>query len=195
MRAVKIEKPNVARRIVAAIRGGNPPGQFLKRNPSDLMWYDVGNRHATEKTSQALREKSMAEKNGETKVESEGDVRKRLLEQAISEAKATRERLSKEGNLGSSCLDPDTFELLIPPQYMPSSSASAPSKVGKAAGAIEGKESGKTSKGIISLKVGDPNGGSQEPSENLGTLDEDGNILPTDNDILCGRGGKCQNIS
>jgi hypothetical protein len=116
VRAVKIEKPNVARRIVAAIRGGDPPGRFMKRNPNDLMWYDVGNRHATEKTSQALREKSQSEKNGMVPGTSEADVRNRLLEQALSEARATRLRLGKEGGskIGN-CLDPTTFKLLTNP--------------------------------------------------------------------------------
>jgi hypothetical protein len=60
-KATKMDKPNVARRIVRAIRQGNPPGRFLKKSDDD-MWRDVGDKVAAEKTSQGLRERSNAEK-------------------------------------------------------------------------------------------------------------------------------------
>lgn len=62
VRAPKIEKPNVARIIVRAIRNGEPPGRFLKKHPETGKWYDIGDKKAAEKTSQALREKSDEEK-------------------------------------------------------------------------------------------------------------------------------------
>ena len=61
MQASKPNKPRVSRRIVLAIRQGNPPGRFLKKE-EDGKWYDVGDQVATEKTSQGLRERSNAEK-------------------------------------------------------------------------------------------------------------------------------------
>mmetsp|Transcript_18275 Transcript_18275/g.50893 ORF Transcript_18275/g.50893 Transcript_18275/m.50893 type:complete len:231 (+) Transcript_18275:1611-2303(+) len=61
VRATKMDKPNVARKIVRAIRQGNPPGRFLRKGP-DNMWRDVGDKIAAEKTSQGLRERSNAEK-------------------------------------------------------------------------------------------------------------------------------------
>ena len=61
VRATKMDKPNVARKIVRAIRKGNPPGRFLRKGP-DGMWRDVGDKVAAEKTSQGLRERSNAEK-------------------------------------------------------------------------------------------------------------------------------------
>ena len=61
VRATKMDKPNVARKIVRAIRLGNPPGRFLRKSP-DNMWRDVGDKVAAEKTSQGLRERSNAEK-------------------------------------------------------------------------------------------------------------------------------------
>jgi len=61
IRAIKMDKPNVARKIVKAIRMGDPPGRFLKKG-EDGRWYDVGDRTAAEKTSQGLRERSNAEK-------------------------------------------------------------------------------------------------------------------------------------
>lgn len=223
VRAIKIEKPNVARRIVAAIRGGSPPGRFLRKNPKDLKWYDVGNKQATEKTSQALREKSQAEKNG--KVASEGDVRKRLLEQALYEARATRMRLTKEANgasLGGSCLDPNTLTLLLPKYPAVSQStglrpysaalASGSGSAGEASDATGGPKGSKevqenAKKSLIDI-AGNANGkpsilevavmadknmpmdeASAEPSASKGVVDGDGNILVTENDILCGRGG------
>ena len=56
-----MDKPAVARKIVKAIRHGNPPGRFLKKG-DDGLWYDVGDRTAAEKTSQGLRERTNAEK-------------------------------------------------------------------------------------------------------------------------------------
>lgn len=61
VRATKMDKPNVARKIVRAIRQGNPPGRFLRKS-SDGNWRDVGDKVAAEKTSQGLRERSNAEK-------------------------------------------------------------------------------------------------------------------------------------
>jgi hypothetical protein len=211
VRAIKIEKPNVARRIVAAIRGGNPPGRFLKRNGDDLMWYDVGNRHATEKTSQGLREKSQAEKTGKPESSSptsEGDVRKRLLEQALQEARVTRMRLSKEGGGAAGCLDPETLTLLVRPQFMDTTTDGATTtKAGdtstKEKGGADSKttdEASKEKKGdngvrkltlpldMKDIKMMDVNG-VIGPSSSIGELDENGDILVTENDILCGRGG------
>lgn len=56
-----MDKPNVARKIVRAIRSGNPPGRFLRKGTHN-MWVDVGDKVAAEKTSQGLRERSNAEK-------------------------------------------------------------------------------------------------------------------------------------
>ena len=268
VRAIKIEKPNVARRIVAAIRGGNPPGRFLKRNPRDLKWYDVGNKHATEKTSQALREKTNAEKNG--KVPSDGDVRKRLLEVALQEARATRLRLSKEQNMKSlpaKNLSPAELCILVP-AYPPSTTTTfggtaanvnfmstpltdgttkastsavttttttttttqmpeqngakstvstagesstaasvtptTPVDAAKAAQLIMGVD-GKRVLGELARNLPDKpsllevavladkqmplDEAASEPSASKGVVDAEGNIIVTDNDILCGRGG------
>jgi len=75
MKAIKIVKPRVARKIVKAIRTGNPPGRFLKKSSKDNKWYDVGDRNAAEKASQALREKSQNEKK-ETKAKAKARYKK-----------------------------------------------------------------------------------------------------------------------
>jgi hypothetical protein len=43
-------------KIVEHIRGLNPPGRLLKQDPQTDLWYDIGDKKATEKTRQALRE-------------------------------------------------------------------------------------------------------------------------------------------
>lgn len=61
MRAPKIQKPSVARVIVRAIRNGDPPGRFLRKDEKLGKWVDIGDKKAAEKTSQALREKPTEE--------------------------------------------------------------------------------------------------------------------------------------
>lgn len=58
LEAKRRDKPRIAKIIVDQIRNQNPSGRFLKKiNCRDkLMWQDVGNVKAREKTSQALRE-------------------------------------------------------------------------------------------------------------------------------------------
>lgn len=51
----KRQKALVAKSIVHAIRSQNPPGRFLQK-ADDEFWYDIGDKRACEKTSQALRE-------------------------------------------------------------------------------------------------------------------------------------------
>jgi hypothetical protein len=63
--AFQIQKPSVARVIVRAIRNGDPPGRFLKKDEKTGKWVDVGDKKAAEKTSQALREKTGEEQESE----------------------------------------------------------------------------------------------------------------------------------
>lgn len=53
----RLEKPLVAMEVIKEWRALNPMGRFLKQHPETKLWYDVGDRKAREKTSQALREK------------------------------------------------------------------------------------------------------------------------------------------
>jgi len=62
VRAPKVQKPSVARVIVRAIRNGDPPGRFLKKDDKTGKWKDIGDKKAAEKTSQALREKTDEDK-------------------------------------------------------------------------------------------------------------------------------------
>lgn len=45
-----------------AIRNGDPPGRFLRKDDKTGKWIDIGDKKAAEKTSQALREKTGDEK-------------------------------------------------------------------------------------------------------------------------------------
>ena len=63
VRAPKIQKPSVARVIVRAIRNGDPPGRFLRKDDKTGKWVDIGDKKAAEKTSQALREKTIEERD------------------------------------------------------------------------------------------------------------------------------------
>jgi hypothetical protein len=51
---LKTEKLKISRSIVAAIREQN--GRFLEKSTDQNAWYDIGDKKAVEKTSQALRE-------------------------------------------------------------------------------------------------------------------------------------------
>lgn len=52
----KFEKMRISRGIVTFLRNQTPPGRFLEQNTVTGLWYDIGEKKALEKTSQALRE-------------------------------------------------------------------------------------------------------------------------------------------
>jgi len=54
----KMHKSHISARIVRAVRGGDRPGRFLKRDGRTGRWHEVGDRVAFRKTGQALREKA-----------------------------------------------------------------------------------------------------------------------------------------
>lgn len=54
----RLDKPLVALGIIRDWRGQDPPGRFLKLDEKTGLWFDVGDKKAREKTSQALREKA-----------------------------------------------------------------------------------------------------------------------------------------
>jgi hypothetical protein len=160
IRATKMDKPNVARRIVRAIRQGTPPGRFLKKS-EDGKWYDVGDRTAAEKTSQGLRERSNAEKR----------QRSALRESSTKDGEAPA---SKKPKVGADILSQATFTGTIP------LSLSMRTENPKAAKDKKAKKSGKAG------KDGEEEGGESLPPN---SVDKDGNPVVTDYDILCGRGG------
>lgn len=54
----RLDKPLVALEIINTWRSQVPPGRFLKLDEPSGLWFDVGDKKAREKTSQALREKA-----------------------------------------------------------------------------------------------------------------------------------------
>jgi len=56
------EKQAVALNIVQQIRNLNPPGRFIRQDKRNMQWYDIGNKDAMRKVSQAIRD----EENGDS---------------------------------------------------------------------------------------------------------------------------------
>jgi len=54
--STKRQKMTISRSIVEAVRNLNPPGRFLEKDLNTGLWFDVGDKKAVEKTSQALRD-------------------------------------------------------------------------------------------------------------------------------------------
>jgi len=208
VRAIKVEKPNVSRRIVRAIRSGLPPGRFLKKYPQDDMWYDVGDKHAAEKTSQALREKIRKGEDDEMRPE----TGKRKLNDATISRPGKMPNYDPQnqqpGGVGNVPLNPappyfgmahNNSNIVAPSQLRqygvglqinsivpPKGQETSNSKT------IENKKrEGKNQKQNASGKGGIQveKGGRANAEEEFVPLDKNGNILVTDHDILCGRGG------
>jgi len=155
--ATKMDKPNVARKIVRAIRSGNPPGRFLKKW-EDNMWRDVGDKVAAEKTSQGLREKTNAEKRRRSAVREST----RVTHEETTGNDTKRDKLSNE----VSSLNEDS---VIPPNFNAEKSSHTGLKNNNQKG---------TDENITTIE-----------SLPANAVDKDGNVLVTDHDILCGRGG------
>jgi len=56
IRSDKREKPIVSFQVVEEIRCLDPPGRFLRQEKKNELWYEIGNKKAREKASQALRD-------------------------------------------------------------------------------------------------------------------------------------------
>ncbi|GKY91340.1 hypothetical protein MPSEU_000106200 [Mayamaea pseudoterrestris] len=169
IRAIKMDKPAVARKIVRAVRKGCPPGRFLRKG-DDGLWYDTGDKTAAEKTSQGLRERSNVEKRQRSELRKALRIRKVDLEDSGMEqtgpSKKTKyidaARIAPTLNyVGTSIAVPLSLSMA---HVVSLPRKPAPGK-GKAGGAL-------ITEGLP------PN-----------ATDAEGNILVTDYDILCGRGG------
>jgi len=165
IRAIKMDKPGVARKIVRSIRLGTPPGRFLKKN-DDGKWYDVGDRTAAEKTSQGLRERTNAEKR---------------QRHALREALRIRKQDMTEGEEGDGDENKKVASVPIPTP-MPilnyvGTNLAVPLSLGMKEPPRNTVKRRKTENGSISDEFN---------TEGLppNAVDEDGNILVTDYDIL-----------
>ena len=52
----KLEKANIARRIMGQIQSLDPPGRFLKQDASTKLWVEISNNKAKKKVGQAFRD-------------------------------------------------------------------------------------------------------------------------------------------
>ena len=87
--AKKVDKPQVSRLIVSALRKANPPSRFLRHNEDTGRWEDVGDKRAAEKVSQTLREKDQ-----DTKADS---VARKSEPHVLSETQSSDENADAEG--------------------------------------------------------------------------------------------------
>jgi len=159
IRASKMDKPNVARRLVRAFRQGNPPRRFLKKH-DDGKWYDVGDRSAAEKTSQGLRERSNAEKRQRSAIREALKIRKVDLADRVGDKPPPKKAKVVDPS-------PTLFYTSAVPLSLSMKDDSKPQPM---------------------LKKTDLDSESEDPLP-PNAVDKDGNILVTDYDILCGRGG------
>jgi len=56
IRSNKREKPHISYQVVEEIRGLDPTGRFLQEEKKSGLWYEIGDKRAREKASQALRD-------------------------------------------------------------------------------------------------------------------------------------------
>jgi len=170
VRASKVEKPNVARRIVKAIRTGKNPGRFLRKG-DDGKWQEVSDKEASWKASQALREKTRWSSMKQQKVAQEiadgsqkaNEHAEKVVEKATkSVEKTTKKRKAKE-------------EKPFSPQK-------------KAAVAMEEPTlNAPTETSQISIPDMSP---ARMPVSDIAFAVTAGAIKPRDEDVLFGRGGK-----
>jgi hypothetical protein len=67
--AKKLDKPNVSKLIVSALRSAVPPSRFLRMNEETTLWEDVGDKRAAEKVSQRLRERARGDERQSTAIQ------------------------------------------------------------------------------------------------------------------------------
>jgi hypothetical protein len=176
IRAIKLDKPNVARNIVRAIRYGDPPGRFLKK-ADDGNWYDVGDRTAAEKTSQGLRERTNAEKRQRSALREALRIRKQDM--AEDDESPSNKKIKSDTEIDLSVALSPALNYLGSTLPVPLSLNMKPPEVKtvKRKQAI-GDDGNATDQDELNTEGLPPN-----------AVDEEGNILVTDYDILCGRGG------
>jgi hypothetical protein len=165
--ASKMDKPNVARRIVRAIRQGNPPGRFLKKD-DDGFWRDVGDKVAAEKTSQGLRERTNAEKRQRSALREALRIRRGDL--------AEGEAPTGEPNPKKAKTNSNTDDAAAAAETNLDIAADIPLSLKMKNKPKENTKSTKKSKKKSAAKT------EEKPTESLppNAVDDEGNILPTD---------------
>lgn len=199
VRAIKIEKPNVARRIVRAIRYGPSPGRFLRKDAKNGMWYDVGDRHAAEKTSQALREKTQAEKAARF----DEDKRKRLREGGLSQL-ASQRGARMYPVLPLPALSPADLQRMVQTPFgvnlagapmmgaygVPGMPAAMPPNGDKATASPNCAKPAAAASVTAASVAAAAGADDDQKIAAQDRFDSEGNILVTDSDVIAGRGGR-----
>jgi hypothetical protein len=171
IRAQKMDKPSVAAKIIRAIRtGGLQQGRFLKKR-DDGLWYDVGDRAAMEKTSQGLRERTNAEKRQRSALREALRIRKEdLAEGAETPRKKTKLTDIEYAESGAAALNYVGTNLPVPLSLGMKDPGSLHEQMRKKNIV---KDDNKAASMELNTEGLPPN-----------AVDEDGNILVTDYDIL-----------
>lgn len=211
VRSPKTEKPNVARRIVKAIRTGKNPGRFLKKG-DDGNWIAVSDKEATWKASQALREKSrwssMKQDNGG------GGKRGNIAEGTVVDVVAARESSSSAkdpSNKRAAAEEEEEVDGSLPAGKRTRVDCPLPAIVAtrEPAPHLRTAEHVPTHVSDISVppvfptlgggasaeRVGGPDNRAPPPPpppnpNHANNMDLDGNLFPRDEDVLFGRGGR-----
>jgi hypothetical protein len=178
--AAKIIKPRVARRIVHAIRNSSIGARFLKKDAHTDMWYDVGDKAASEKTSQALREKSPDEKKAASNAKSKEDS------VAVGYSMPL---LSTDANVVLPChshfeiTDTNDRNSVIISSPSPDMQMNQSSSIMQNYSAVVSDASDFQQRQQHPITTYPVEGGT------FGTVNASGHIVVTNQDILCGRGG------
>lgn len=114
----KKQKMLLSQSIVNAVRSQNPPGRFLQKDTQSDLWYDVGDKRAQEKTSQALREGApeIRIKLQDHKPEATDGQPSKIKKESKSPKSPTKAKPEKSSSFSSRGREPqqDETEITIP---------------------------------------------------------------------------------
>mmetsp|Transcript_21245 Transcript_21245/g.30410 ORF Transcript_21245/g.30410 Transcript_21245/m.30410 type:complete len:383 (+) Transcript_21245:68-1216(+) len=179
VRASKVEKPNVARRIVKAIRTGKNPGRFLRKG-DDGKWQEVSDKEASWKASQALREKTRWSSMKQQKAAQE-------IAQGSQKANEHAEKMVKKA---TKSIEKTTKKRKAKEEKASSSQKKAAVAVAVAVATEESILNTPTESSQISIPDMSPHRARVPVSEAASFAVTAGAITPRDEDVLFGRGGK-----
>ena len=91
------------------VRNLDPPGRFLEKNPEDGLWYDIGDKKASEKTAQALRDRAATFR----KLQNEENAQLTAKMDETRQSKTTLHVESSSSNAGRSQVSVDESSLNI----------------------------------------------------------------------------------
>jgi len=190
VRAQKTEKPNVARRIVKAIRTGKNPGRFLRKGDGD-KWICVSDKEAAWKASQALREKSRwSSMKEDTKQPASLSAAALAIDFSTVQTVAETANLKAEENdkKRKAEEEPEVGDGAVDSEIKKVKSEQAPSELSQPELPVETVP---TDISHITVPPVETLGGRKLGANYMLTVHTDSNdMFPKDEDILFGRGGR-----